>query len=231
VVVEFLRAVPVLLMMVFVYLYLGYGGFHWIEDQGLVAVVVALICYNGSVVAELVRSGVHSLPRGQAEAAAAVGLTRLKALVHVEVPQALLAMLPALIAQLVVVLKDSALGYLVGYRELLRSSQLLGTTSGQGNTIQTMLMATVLFLIINFALSKAADKLGSRLRGRAGRLGGSGRLSAPDLPATVSMDAELAVAESQTAPAPGRSPGRPTRADHSPPPEDAPPAPIREIWG
>jgi glutamate transport system permease protein len=164
--VEFLRAVPVLLMMVFVYLYLGYGGFSGIEDKGLVAVVAGLVFYNGSVVAELVRSGVHSLPRGQREAGSAIGLTRLGSLVHVEVPQALLAMLPALVAQLVVVLKDSALGYMVGYQELLRSAQLLGTTSGQGNTIQTMTMATVLFLVINYALSKLAGALGARLRGR-----------------------------------------------------------------
>ncbi|MDR1187527.1 MAG: ABC transporter permease subunit, partial [Bifidobacteriaceae bacterium] len=75
VIVEFFRAVPVLLMMVFVYLYLGYGGFDQISDKGFAAVVVGLILYNGSVVAELVRSGVHSLPRGQAEAGAAIGLT------------------------------------------------------------------------------------------------------------------------------------------------------------
>ncbi|MDR1117838.1 MAG: amino acid ABC transporter permease [Bifidobacteriaceae bacterium] len=202
--VEFLRAVPVLLMMVFVYLYLGYGGFTGIEDKGLVAVVAALIFYNGSVVAELVRSGVHALPRGQREAGAAVGLTRFRSLVHVEVPQALLAMLPALVAQLVVVLKDSALGYMVGYQELLRSSQLLGTTSGQGNSIQTMLMATVLFLAINYALSKLADVLAAKLRG------GPRARPRRDLPPTVSIGTEL-VAVSAVSPGAAPDPAAHTR--------------------
>ncbi|MDR2114630.1 MAG: amino acid ABC transporter permease [Bifidobacteriaceae bacterium] len=222
IVVEFLRAVPVLLMMVFIYLYLGYGGFTDIEDKGLVAVVVALIFYNGSVVAELVRSGVHSLPRGQAEASAAIGLTRFKSLIHVEVPQALLAMLPALVAQLVVVLKDSALGYMVGYQELLRSSQRLGTTSGQANTIQTMLMATVLFLVINYALSRLADWLGIRLRGRS-------RPQPEELPASVSVDAELAVAEATVWPV-STDPADHTRGHHPDPPEAESREPVREMW-
>jgi glutamate transport system permease protein len=183
VVVEFFRAVPVLLMMVFVWLYLGHSSFSATANKGFLAVVVGLILYNGSVVAELVRSGVHSLPRGQAEAGAVIGLTRFQSLVQIEVPQALLAMLPALVAQLVVVLKDSALGYMVTYQELLSAAKHLGTTSGHANTIQTLLTAAVLFLIINYSLSRLANYLGRRLRGRGSRFDGA---DVQELPPSVS---------------------------------------------
>ena len=109
-IVEFFRAVPVLLMMIF--FYLGLGKLQILEpsDVPLVAVVLGLTFYNGSVFAELVRSGVHGLPRGQREAALAVGLRGGQSLRLVEVPQALIAMLPAIASQLVVILKDTALG-------------------------------------------------------------------------------------------------------------------------
>ncbi|MDR1392746.1 MAG: amino acid ABC transporter permease [Bifidobacteriaceae bacterium] len=226
IIVEFFRAVPVLLMMVFVYLYLGYGGFDQITDKGFAAVVVGLVLYNGSVVAELVRSGVHSLPRGQAEAAAATGLTRLQSLIHIEVPQALLAMLPALVAQLVVVLKDSALGYMVGYQELLSGAKRLGTTSGQGNTIQTLLAATILFLAINYGLSRLADYLGRRLRGRGARFTVA---EAEELPPSVSTVLELAVTDAAAEP-PSTDPAYYTRDPYPEPPESEPRDPVREMW-
>ncbi|MFD6165862.1 ABC transporter permease subunit, partial [Oerskovia sp. NPDC060287] len=120
--------------------------------------------YNGSVVAELVRSGVYGLPKGQHEAALAVGLTRGQSLRSVEVPQALIAMLPALVSQLVVVLKDTALGYIITYTELLQESRRLG--SAYGNILQSLLVAAILFITINYVLSKVAEILARRLRGR-----------------------------------------------------------------
>ncbi|MDN6351280.1 MAG: ABC transporter permease subunit, partial [Yaniella sp.] len=100
------------------------------------AVIVALTLYNGAVIAELVRSGVKSLPKGQREAAMAVGMTPTGSLRVVEVPQALVAMLPSLVAQFVIILKDSALGYIIGFSELLRYCRHLG--AGYGNILQAM---------------------------------------------------------------------------------------------
>jgi glutamate transport system permease protein len=165
-VVEFFRAVPVLLMMVFFWLLLANGG---APSPSYWAVVIALVLYNGSVVAELVRSGVHGLPRGQREAALSVGLTRGQSLGSVEVPQALVAMLPALVSQLVVVLKDSALGAIISYSELLQHARRLG--SGQGNILQTLTVAAVLFIIVNWSLTKLAERLGRTLRRTSGRTG------------------------------------------------------------
>ncbi|TYC97519.1 amino acid ABC transporter permease [Arthrobacter echini] len=169
VVVEFLRAVPVLLMMIFFWLALGRSGAVEPQDAPLIAVILALTLYNGSVIAELVRSGVYGLPKGQREAGMAIGLTRNQSLRNIEVPQALIAMLPALISQFVVILKDSALGYIITYPELLQYTRRLGV--GEGNVIPSLLVAATIFILINFALSSLATRLSSLLtfRTRAGK--------------------------------------------------------------
>jgi len=162
IVVEFFRAVPVLLMMIFFsFLFSVYNVFQSAYVP-LAAVVVSLMLYNGAVVAELVRSGVHGLPRGQREAAMAVGLTSGQSLRSIEVPQALSAMLPALLSQLVVVLKDSALGYTIGYLELLQQARHLGAKDG--NILQSLLVAAVIFIVVNYLLTLVAGRVRRRRR-------------------------------------------------------------------
>ncbi len=175
-VVEFFRAVPVLLMMIFFWLGLGRLQILAPDDLPLVAVVLGLTFYNGSVFAELVRSGVHNLPRGQREAALAVGLRRAQSLRLVEVPQALLAMLPAIASQLVVILKDTALGYIITYPELLDAARRLG--SSEGNILQSLVVAALIFIVINYALTRLAGMLAGRV-GR--RTAGRARAEAPSL--------------------------------------------------
>ncbi|WP_263119379.1 amino acid ABC transporter permease [Cellulomonas sp. RIT-PI-Y] len=174
VVVEFFRAVPVLLMMVFGWLFLGQLQILPVDQLPLVAVVAGLTLYNGSVVAELIRSGVYGLPRGQREAGLAVGLTEGSTLWSVLLPQALVAMLPALISQLVVILKDSALGYLITYVELLRQGRQIGTT--YQNLIPALIVVAVIFILLNVLLGALAQKLAGRLRGRTA---GAVRAGAP----------------------------------------------------
>lgn len=167
-VVEFFRAVPVLIMMVAAAA-IGYliGLDRTIVP--LVAVVVALTLYNGSVIAELVRSGVHGLPKGQREAGLAVGMTRAQSIRSIELPQALIAMLPSLVSQFVVILKDSALGQLILYSELLRSARLLGS-GAPFPILQTLFVAALIFIALNFLLGWIAQKLAKRLGSRtAGR--------------------------------------------------------------
>ncbi len=166
-VVEFFRAVPVLLMMIFLWLALGRSNL--VEDAPFWAVVIALTLYNGSVIAELIRSGVQGLPKGQREAGLAIGMTQMQSLRTIEVPQALIAMLPALVSQFVVILKDSALGYIIGFPELLQNARRLGV--GEGNLLQSLLIAAVIFILINVALSSLATRLSKllsfRSKGRA----------------------------------------------------------------
>jgi glutamate transport system permease protein len=166
VVVEFFRAVPVLVLMVFFYFFFSQFLSAIIDprDAAYYAVIVALTLYNGAVIAELVRSGVRSLPAGQREAALAVGMTTTGSLRTVEVPQALVAMLPSLVSQFVIILKDSALGYIIGFAELLRYSRHLG--AGYGNILQALVVAAVIFIVINYALVWIAQRLSRRLSSR-----------------------------------------------------------------
>lgn len=153
--VEFFRSVPVLMMMLFAYYLFVFSGILTGPTASFWGVVMGLTLYNASVIAELVRSGVHSLPRGQAEAGLAIGLTRGQTLNLVLLPQAIRAMLPALISQLIVVLKDTALGYIIIYPELLQSADRLAANFG--NVIVAYLVIAVIFIVINFGLSGLAE--------------------------------------------------------------------------
>ena len=162
VIVEFCRAVPVLLFMIF--LWRGFSFMGMSDDASFWAVVWGLILYNGSVVAELVRSGVGNLPKGQHEAAVALGLGPIRALMSVEVPQALIAMLPAMVTQLVVVLKDTALGSIIMYTDLLQESRRLG--SMYFNMLQALVVAGVIYFFLSYLLSKVSEKLPGYLQRR-----------------------------------------------------------------
>jgi len=163
-VVEFFRAVPVLIMMIFLYFWFTRSGVVPASEGPLWAVVVALTLYNGSVIAELLRSGVGSLPSGQREAALSIGLRHGQSLRLVELPQAMLAMLPSMVSQLVVILKDSALGYIITYTELLRAARLVG--SNFGNLLPALLVAAVIFILINWLLTTLAERTAARMRAR-----------------------------------------------------------------
>ncbi|QEV21168.1 amino acid ABC transporter permease [Streptomyces alboniger] len=117
--VEFFRAMPVLVMIFFVFVAL--------KVQPLPALVAGLTLYNGSVLAEVFRSGVNSMERGQKEAAYALGMRKTQVMSYVLVPQALRAMLPAIISQLVVALKDTSLGFLITYEEFLHAGKLIAS--------------------------------------------------------------------------------------------------------
>jgi glutamate transport system permease protein len=160
--VEFFRSVPVLMMMLFAFFF----GLFILHISGaavaLFGVVAGLTFYNSCVIAELIRSGVNSLPRGQREAGLAIGLTGRQTLTAILLPQAITAMLPSLVSQLVVILKDTALGYIITYPELLRSGQNFATRGG--NLIPTLIVIAALFILINYGLSRLARYLEARLR-------------------------------------------------------------------
>ncbi|MGD7731392.1 amino acid ABC transporter permease [Propionibacteriaceae bacterium G57] len=178
IVVEFFRSVPVLMMMLLGYYLLLYNPGIVAPDQiPFVGVVVGLTFYNGSVIAELVRSGVHALPRGQREAGYAVGLTDHQTLTSVLLPQAITAMLPSLLSQLVVVLKDTALGYIVTYPDLLRSVQTLFSSGG---VMVALIFAAGMYIVMNYGLTLFAAWVERRLRGRrAGKSVGVGAVPVP----------------------------------------------------
>lgn len=167
--VEFFRAVPVLIMMIFTYFYLAYQD--WSNDawNPFIAVVTGLTLYNSSVLCEVIRSGVRSLPNGQREAGLSIGLNPSQVRRAILVPQALTSMLPVIVSQVIVIVKDSALGYIIFYTELLTSARNLG--SSQANVLQSYLFAALLFILINYAISKLAEALEDRQRRKAAGAG------------------------------------------------------------
>ncbi|MCJ7859542.1 amino acid ABC transporter permease [Corynebacterium kalidii] len=166
VIVEFFRAIPVLVLMLFAYSLFGLYAVFPSSMIGFAAVVFALTMYNGSVIAEVLRSGIESLPKGQSEAASALGLSWGQTMRKILLPQAVAAMLPAIVSQMVIALKDSALGYMIGFVEVVRSGRQLGEFYGA--MLPALLVTAVIMILINFALSKLAERIEYQLRaGRA----------------------------------------------------------------
>lgn len=163
VIVEFFRAIPVLLMIIFANE--AYAQWSTIERdvRPMYALVTGLVLYNASVLAEIVRAGVLSLPRGQQDAGRALGMRKSQIMIHVLLPQAVTAMLPAIVSQLVVIVKDTTLGgAALGYEELLSAARL--TQSNYSNTIAAYSVAAAMFVVLNFLLSRLAGWLEQRVR-------------------------------------------------------------------
>ncbi|MGM7668097.1 amino acid ABC transporter permease [Microbacterium sp. A93] len=160
VVTEAFRAVPVLVMMMILYYGLPTLG---VKVDPYWAVVVALMVYNGSVLAEALRAGIESLPRGQREAGFAIGLRKSSVMTLILLPQAVRAMLPVIVAQLVVAMKDTALGFIITYQELLYYAKLLSSQPGRP-ILQAALVIGGIYIIMCLILSGVAKYLEIRTR-------------------------------------------------------------------
>jgi glutamate transport system permease protein len=159
-VVEFFRGVPLLLLILGIFL--SFPLALSIDLSALQALVLGLTLYNGAVIAEIVRAGVLAIPKGQSEAALAMGMSRGQLLRLVLLPQAVRIMLPSLISQLVVLLKDTSLGFVIGFEELLR-------TGGQvvqvlNNPLQMYVLIALVYISINGTLSLLATWVEGRQR-------------------------------------------------------------------
>ncbi|GHI94547.1 glutamate ABC transporter permease [Streptomyces olivaceus] len=164
IVVEFFRSIPVLVLMIFgLALFAEYTNVSS-DDRPLYAVVTGLVLYNASVLAEIVRSGILSLPKGQGEGAMAIGLRKGQVMRLILLPQAVTAMLPAIVSQLVVILKDTALGGAVlTFPELLASANTMSGYYG-ANVIASFTVVAVIYIALNFLLTSFASWLERRLR-------------------------------------------------------------------
>lgn len=158
---EFFRGMPVLLMMLFVLLVFSTGT-YW-------AGVTALAVYNGAIIGEALRAGIQSLPAGQREAGLAIGLHPVSTRFLIEFPQAFRQMLPIIIAQLVVLLKDTSLAYIVGYTELLRTGQNLQNFFGNRYAFSFFFVVLAMYLIMNMVLSWVARIVSHRTSSRTGK--------------------------------------------------------------
>ena len=158
VILEFFRGTPVLLLMLFTLLVFSTGA-YW-------AGVAGLAVYNGAIIGEALRSGIASLPKGQRESGLAIGLTPVQTRFLVEFPQAFRQMLPIIIAQLVVLLKDTSLAYIISYPELLQIGlRQLPTTVGNRYFFTMFFIVLVVYLTVNLLLSWVARIIARRTAG------------------------------------------------------------------
>ena len=165
--IDLLRGLPILMLIFF--LFLG-GPSIGINVSPFGALLLGFTLYNGAFMAEIIRAGMASLPQGQRDAALAIGLSTGQALALVLLPQAIRVMLPALVNQMVMILKESSLGFVVGYRELMRSGLLALDFLGASFALPIFAILAFLFIGMNLVLSSVASRL-ERGRGRARRVG------------------------------------------------------------
>lgn len=158
-VVEFFRAVPLLMLIIATWFFVGPqagSNAYW-------SLVAGLILYNGAVLAEIFRAGINAVPKGQAEAAYAIGMRKSMVMRIVLIPQAVKIMLPAIISQTIVALKDTSLGYAVLAPGLTYAGkEVFGTFR---NTIQTALVLAAIYIVCNLILSWLATKAQKRFAG------------------------------------------------------------------
>jgi glutamate transport system permease protein len=184
VVIEFFRAVPLLVLILFCLLFLPTVG---VPMTAFRALALGLTLYNMAVLAEIFRAGILSVDRGQSEAAMALGMRKSQVMALVLLPQAVRRMLPVLVAQLVVLLKDSSLGFIVGYIELLRQARSLveffNFQFGNTYTFQLYVGAAVIYIVVNVLLSQLARIVEARTR----RSAKTAATADAELPADVQM--------------------------------------------
>ncbi|MEU5436725.1 amino acid ABC transporter permease [Streptomyces sp. NPDC020719] len=163
--IELFRSIPLLITI-----YAVWVGF--LTDYSMWALALGLSIYNGCVQAEVLRAGVNSVPKGQREAAYALGMSKTQVMTSVLIPQAVRAMLPTIISQLVVTLKDTSLGFIILYPELLQTARLIASNTqvnGQYPYVSTIVVIGTIYVAMCLALSGLATWI--ERRGRRARTG------------------------------------------------------------
>lgn len=159
-VIDTFRSIPLLLLIFFV-AYLSPTLFGS-GDYTLLALVGGLAMYNGAVLADVLRAGVLAIPRGQSEAAYALGLRKTAVMRHVLLPQAMTTMMPVIVGQLVVLLKDTALGYIIGYQDLLSYGFQFLPANYFGTRVSSAIVIATIYIGLNLTLSALASRLERR---------------------------------------------------------------------
>ncbi|WP_031075788.1 amino acid ABC transporter permease [Streptomyces sp. NRRL S-118] len=163
--IELFRSIPLLITI-----YAVWVGF--LTDYSMWALAIGLSIYNGCVQAEVLRAGVNAVPKGQREAAYALGMSKTQVMTTVLMPQAVRSMLPTIISQLVVTLKDTSLGFIILYPELLNSARLIASNTqvnGQYPYVSTIVVVGAIYVAMCLALSALATWI--EKRGRRAKTG------------------------------------------------------------
>jgi glutamate transport system permease protein len=158
--IEFLRGTPTLLLIYVCFLMLPQLGIK-LSTYWMLTLPVGLS--TAAVVAEVYRAGVLAVPRGQADAARSLGMRKTQVFFHIVFPQALRYIVPALVAQLVIVVKDTTFGYVVTYGELLQNAKVL--IANYEALVPVYLVVALLYCLVNYAISWASKRLGRPVYG------------------------------------------------------------------
>ena len=151
VVMDFFRGVPSLLLIYFFFFVPAQLGLK-MPSFWMLALPVALAA--SGVLAEVFRAGVNAVPKGQVEAALSIGLSRAQTMRRVVLPQAVRYVIPSLIAQLVVVVKDTTVAYVVSFPDLMQNARVLITSYDA--LVSMYLVIAVIYILINYAINKAS---------------------------------------------------------------------------
>jgi putative glutamine transport system permease protein len=157
--VELIRNLPLLLIIFFARFALPDIG---IKLGAVNAAIVALTLFEGPMIAEIVRSGLNSIDKGQIEAARSSGLGYVQALWHIVLPQGLRRMVPPLVSQFISLLKDTSLAIVISLPDLMHNAKIVIGQS-YSYTIPILLLVAILYFAINYALSLVARKMETRL--------------------------------------------------------------------
>ncbi|MCW1411246.1 amino acid ABC transporter permease [Rhizobium sp. 1AS11] len=154
--IEVFRGLPLLLLIFFIFL--G-GPVIGIEVSTFWSLVLGIVLYNSAVLAEIFRAGIQSLPKGQTEAALAIGLGDGETFRVILLPQAVRRMMPALISQMVVLIKETSLGFVIGYTEFLRDARTAVEYLGGEYSLPIYTLVAVVYISINCTLSFIARRI------------------------------------------------------------------------
>jgi len=164
------RGTPLLMVVFWGYFFLP--SVTGVKTSQFMTMLMALVLFNGMYLAEIVRSGIQSLPKGQLEAARSLGLSYLQAMRRVILPQALRHMLPSLVNQFVVTVKDTSLGYIIGLAEVAQIATQINTLVFVLPT-QIYAILGLSYFLLCFSLSRVAFALERRLQTRSAYVKGS----------------------------------------------------------
>ena len=184
-VVYVMRGLPLIMLIFWVYFFLPV--IVGTPVSGFSTLLATLVIYEAAYLAEIVRAGIESLPRGQMEAARSVGLSYMQAMRKVILPQAIYNMVPAMLSQFVSTIKETSLGYVISVHELTFAANQVNSTLLTKPFPVFVVLASIYFVLC-FALTQVARHLERRVaRRRAGVVGAA--VAPPPLP-TIAAIAE-----------------------------------------
>ncbi|HTO12199.1 MAG TPA: amino acid ABC transporter permease [Candidatus Binatia bacterium] len=156
--VEFFRGVPLVMVIFWIWFIVPQLLHRSIPEYGVA--LTAFVIFEAAYFGEIVRAGVQSVPRGQVEAATALGLTAIKTMAYVILPQALRNMVPSLVTQMIVLFKDTSLASIIGYVDLTKAAQIVNNR--EIRPFELYLFIAVVYFVCTYSMSLLARRFERR---------------------------------------------------------------------